>query len=255
MHYGSPAQAATAAVLLSILTLAVMWGFGIRQRLDFLGAIIRALVQLCVVALVIAWIFRHPEGAFLYIVVMIVAASATSLRRIRCGWQQVLRLLLPLTLATTVSVALTVVTGALPFAAQSLLPFTAQIIGGSMTAVTLAGTHFRDDVDQHWDEVEGFLALGATARQAVGDLGRRATGQSLIPGLDQTRSAGLVVLPGAFVGMLLGGATPAQAAQVQLLVLVTLIAAATCAATGVVWLLAPLYGSQRPSPTQPMTKH
>ncbi len=251
MHYGSPAQTAVAVVVLSILTLGVMWSFGIRQRLDFVGAVLRSLVQLCVVALIIAWIFQHPQGAVLYIALMLIAASATSLRRVKCGRRQAYRLLIPLTVATLVSVGITVATGALPLSAQSLVPFTAQIIGGSMTAVTLSGTHFRDNVDHHWDEVEALLSLGATARQAVADLGRRAASQALIPGLDQTRSAGLVVLPGAFVGMLLGGATPAQAAQVQILVLVTLIAAATCSAAGVVWFLAPLYGSLRPvSPQQ-----
>ena len=44
-----------------------------------------------------------------------------------------------------------------------------------------------------------------------------------MPGLDQTRTVGLVTLPGAFVGMLLGGASPLQAAAVQLLVLVALL--------------------------------
>jgi putative ABC transport system permease protein len=40
---------------------------------------------------------------------------------------------------------------------------------------------------------------------------------------------GLVTLPGAFVGMLLGGATPLQAGAVQLLVLVLLLAVETVA--------------------------
>jgi putative ABC transport system permease protein len=56
------------------------------------------------------------------------------------------------------------------------------------------------------------------------------TQRSLTPGFDQTRSAGLVVLPGAFVGMLLGGATLAEAAQIQLLVLTALAVAAVVAA-------------------------
>jgi putative ABC transport system permease protein len=46
---------------------------------------------------------------------------------------------------------------------------------------------------------------------------------ALVPGLDQTRTVGLVTLPGAFVGMLLGGASPLQAAAVQLVVLVALL--------------------------------
>ena len=43
------------------------------------------------------------------------------------------------------------------------------------------------------------------------------------------RTVGLVTLPGAFVGMLLGGATPLQAGAVQLLVLVLLLTVETVA--------------------------
>jgi putative ABC transport system permease protein len=47
---------------------------------------------------------------------------------------------------------------------------------------------------------------------------------ALAPGLDQTRTVGLVTLPGAFVGVLLGGGTPVQAGAAQILVLVGLMA-------------------------------
>lgn len=46
---------------------------------------------------------------------------------------------------------------------------------------------------------------------------------ALIPGLDQTRTVGLVTLPGAFVGTLLGGASPMEAAALQLVVLVGIL--------------------------------
>ena len=45
-----------------------------------------------------------------------------------------------------------------------------------------------------------------------------------MPALDQTRTVGLVTLPGAFVGVLLGGGGPVQAGVTQLLVLVSLLA-------------------------------
>ena len=68
-------------------------------------------------------------------------------------------------------------------------------------------------------EVEAWLSLGATPTQAHEEIGREAVRESLLPNLDQTRSTGLVTLPGAFVGALFGGASPAQAAQFQLVVL------------------------------------
>jgi putative ABC transport system permease protein len=47
--------------------------------------------------------------------------------------------------------------------------------------------------------------------------------------MDQTRTVGLVTLPGAFVGMLLGGASPIEAGAVQVLVLLLLLAVETVA--------------------------
>jgi len=99
-----------------------------------------------------------------------------------------------------------------------------------MTATTLAGRRLLDEADSGWDVVEGWIALGATPRQAVAEVGRTAAARALVPALDQTRTVGLVTLPGAFVGLLLGGASPLQAARVQLLVLVGLLAAETVAA-------------------------
>jgi putative ABC transport system permease protein len=49
---------------------------------------------------------------------------------------------------------------------------------------------------------------------------------------------GLVTLPGAFVGMLLGGASPVQAGAVQLFVLVALLAVETVAVVVTVELVA-----------------
>ena len=46
-----------------------------------------------------------------------------------------------------------------------------------------------------------------------------------MPGLDQTRTVGLVTLPGAFIGVLLGGGTPLEAGAAQVLVLIGLLAA------------------------------
>jgi putative ABC transport system permease protein len=247
VNYGSVGQTAIAIAVLAALTLMGMQVSGVRQRADYLGAVARSLVQLVLVAAVIAWIFRNPAGTVLYLAIMLLAATATSVRRIGCGRRSYFRVLVPIAGATGLAVAPVVASGALPLAAQSLLPFAAQVIGGAMTAASLSGTRFRDDVRDQWDVVEGHLALGATSRQAVSWLGRRAVEKSLIPSLDQTRSAGLVVLPGAFVGMLLGGASPAQAAQIQLLVLVALLAAATWSAVGTVWMLAPGLGLVRPA--------
>jgi putative ABC transport system permease protein len=50
-------------------------------------------------------------------------------------------------------------------------------------------------------------------------------GTALVPALDQTRTVGLVTLPGAFIGVLLGGGSATQAGEIQILVLVGILAA------------------------------
>lgn len=207
------------------------------QGIAVLTATARAVVQLALVGAVIAVVLRTPALAPVYLSVMVAAAAWTSTGRLG-------RTRLAATASVTAILAgagvatLTVFAcRALPFDARTVVPLAAQLIGGAMTATTLAGQRLRDDVEAHWAEVEGWLALGATPSQAVQELARRAASRALVPALDQTRNVGLVVLPGAFVGLLLGGAGPLEAGRVQLLVLVGLLAAETVAAVCVTRIL------------------
>ncbi|MEY4136770.1 MAG: hypothetical protein RL205_898 [Actinomycetota bacterium] len=233
-------RTAVALVLLTAAALAVFRLGALRLKGELLVSILRALVQLTLVALIIAWIFTHPEGAYVYLAVMLLVAAWTSTRRIGGDRRDYLRVLLAIGLGAAATIAIVLVTGALPRTAQSMLPFSAQMIGGAMTAASLAGLRLRDDIRANWNEFEGYLALGATVQRAGREFAHRATQRSLVPALDQTKSAGLVTLPGAFVGLLLGGASPALAAQIQLLVLVGLLLAQSLTALLVTRWVSPI---------------
>ena len=69
-------------------------------------------------------------------------------------------------------------------------------------------------------------------------MARPAAALALIPGMDQTRTVGLVTLPGAFVGVLLAGASPWQAGATQVLVLVALLLVQAIAVAVTVELIA-----------------
>jgi putative ABC transport system permease protein len=64
----------------------------------------------------------------------------------------------------------------------------------------------------------------------MGPVVRGAVATGLIPAIDQTKNVGLVTLPGTFVGLVLGGASPAEAARVQLTILLALLGVQTIAA-------------------------
>jgi putative ABC transport system permease protein len=86
------------------------------------------------------------------------------------------------------------------------------------------------------------VAAYTSARRITGHRSGFAAGASIaagvVPALDQTRTVGLVTLPGAFVGVLLGSGDPVQAGAAQLLVLVALLAAEAIAVALTVELVA-----------------
>ncbi|ABS01708.1 ABC transporter permease [Kineococcus radiotolerans] len=219
---------ALALVLLAAVAVAAGRLGGIRQGRDVVVVVARALGQVVAVGLVLGLVLRTPALAPLYLALALGVASWTSARRLRSPgtW--------PLTAlaiggGAAVAAGVVVGVGALEPRVLQVLPFTAQLVGGAMTATTLAGRRMLDDAAADWAGVEGWLAIGASPAQALAPLGRTAAARALAPALDQTRTVGLVTLPGAFVGLLLGGASPLEAARVQLLVLVGLIAAETIA--------------------------
>lgn len=236
----------SAVVALVALTVLVGRLAGLRRQRDVLIAAGRAVVQLAAVGLVIGVIFRTPFLAPVYLLVVLVAAAWTSSRRLRV--EHGFRIAAVTIAGSAASSGLVVLgTGALPWEARSLVPFLVQLMGGAMSVTSLAGQRLIDDVHADWAEVEGWLALGAGPSRAVADLGRRAAARALVPAIDQTRNVGLVMLPGAYVGLLLAGASPWQAGRVQLLVLIGLLAAETVAAVMVTWILSGRLGARRPA--------
>lgn len=235
---------ATAVLVVMLLVIGVAGRLD--HNLDVLVVLGRAVVQLTVVGLVIRLVIVRPVLAVPYLLVMLLAAGWTSSRRVRRLRAAFLSATLAIGLGAAVVIFVVLATGALPRESRDLVPFAAQILGGSMTATTLAATRARDDVRVGWEVVEAALAIGATPRQAVADIARRSSGRALVPALDQTRNVGLVVLPGAYVGLLLGGASPAEAGRVQFLVLLGLLVAESLAAVLVTRLLSDSLGRWKP---------
>lgn len=189
-------------------------------------AVARAIAQLALVSLVLTAVLGRAPWALAFAVVMLGVAVGTSARRIGagCAWPWVL-----LAIASGAVPVLVVifVSGAVPWNGAGIVPMAGIIIGGAMTANSLNGRRCFAALREERDTYEGALALGLEVRTAARLVIGRHRSEALVPGLDQTRTVGLVTLPGAFVGVLLGGGSPAQAGAAQILVLVGLLAAQT----------------------------
>lgn len=75
--------------------------------------------------------------------------------------------------------------------------------------------------------METALALGATPDQAIKQPVKRALVVGLSPVLDNAKTVGLITLPGAMTGLIMGGASPLEAVQLQIVVMNMLVGAAT----------------------------
>jgi putative ABC transport system permease protein len=197
-----------------------------------LVVVVRAAVQLTVLALLLKGILAVPWTVAAFVLLMLTTASWTSARRIRELWHG--RRIAVAGVLSGAAVALAVIFGLRLVAldVRDLVAVAGIVIGNSMSAATLAGRNFRRSSGARRSEIEAWLSLGATPSVAHEEIGHEAVRESLLPTLDQTKSTGLVTLPGAFVGALFGGASPIQAAQFQLVVLAGVALAMTL--TGVV---------------------
>jgi putative ABC transport system permease protein len=189
-------------------------------------AVARAVGQLALVSLVLTAVLGRVAWSLLFALVMLGVAVGTSARRIGVGraW--------PWVLVCVASGALPVLvvifaSGAVPWDGAAIVPMAGIVIGGCMTASSLNGRRCFTALREERDTYEGALALGLAVPVAIRLVIGRHRAEALVPGLDQTRTVGLVTLPGAFVGVLLGGGSPAQAGAAQVLVLVGLLAAQT----------------------------
>jgi putative ABC transport system permease protein len=145
-----------------------------------------------------------------------------------------------------VTLAVVFGTGAIEFTPRYVLAVGGIVIGNSMTIAVLAGRRFFEAVHEHWHEVEGWLALGAYPRRATLTQARQSVHSALIPSIDQTKTTGLVTLPGAFVGAIFGGASPLEAGRFQVVVLASILAAGSVTAVALIRSLADV--KVRPEP-------
>ncbi|MGN6324547.1 ABC transporter permease [Pseudolysinimonas sp.] len=226
-------------VVLMVVTLGVLIATRSPHPWAPLLAILRGLVQLALLSVILSGVITDPRWVALALLVMFGVAVSVSARRLggraRLGPVGV-------AMGAGVLVALGVVfaTGSLDLTARYALAIGGIVIGNAMSIATISGRRLLELADDGWDEIEGWFALGATPREATRRIARDAVYGALIPTVDQTKTTGLVTLPGAFVGAIFGGVSPLEAGRFQIVVLAAIMCAGAITAAVLVAFLRPL---------------
>ncbi|MBV8928334.1 MAG: ABC transporter permease [Mycobacteriaceae bacterium] len=216
---------------------------GVVYRVTALGpaltvprAAVRGALQLAAVSGVLAAAIAHLWSSVLVLAVMFGIATITAAGRSQARGSWWVAASLALGLLSVLPLLL--LSGVVPTTGVALVPVVAIVLGGTMTAVAVAARRALDALNVRAGEVEAALSLGFTERDSRMLVIQRTAADALLPNLDQTRTVGVVTLPGAFVGVLLSTGSAAQAGAVQILVLVALLLSQSCGVALTVELVA-----------------
>ena len=213
-----------AALVVLAVVLSRVGRLGVER--DLAVAALRAAVQLAAVGALIALVFEYAGLGVAFVALMLAAATFTAGRRLETVPRAALRAGAAIAAGAATGLVPLLVTGAFDTTPRELVPVAGILIGGAMVATSVTGRRLAEQVADDIAVIEARLTLGVPVREALAPAVRRAAVTGLIPAIDQTKNAGLVTLPGTFVGLVLGGASPAEAARVQLVVLLSLLGGA-----------------------------
>jgi putative ABC transport system permease protein len=228
------------AVVLAVMTLlaALVYRAGRLGPITVIpGAAARAVVQLAAVSAILAAAMTHLWSSVAVLVAMFAVAAGTAARRSRAGRSSAW-MVLPLAAGLAAVVPALLLTGLVPATGVALVPVVGIVLGGTMTASAVAAKRGLDTLKLRAGEVEAALSLGLSERDSRMEVIAHELADAMLPAVDQTRTVGLVTLPGAFVGVLLSTGSATQAGAVQVLVLIALLLAQSCAVSVVGELVA-----------------
>jgi putative ABC transport system permease protein len=214
-----------AVAVLAAITLSIVLVLRLEHPWLQPWAIARAAVQLGILTVILAGVISSVLWVALFLVVMVLAATWVVFRRLGLARRYLPIISGTIVVAAAIPTTAIFVTGAVEFSPRYVLAVGGIIVGNTMTVSTLMGRSLGSLIVSQRDEIEAWLSVGATPRRAALRAVRSAASTALIPSTDQTRTTGIVTLPGAFVGAVFAGASPLVAAEFQLLVLAAILAA------------------------------
>ena len=214
---------------------------------DMIIATIRSVVQLLAVGYLLQFIFE--TGSTIYMLLMIslmITAAALNARKKGKNipgitWKIMLTLLCVECVIMSILLGLQI----MPDTANYVIPISGMMIGNSMVLSILFLNRFKAEVEANEETIELILSLGGTPKQAVHEQLMSAIKASMIPTIESQKTIGLVQLPGIMSGQIIGGASPVQAVQFQILIVFALLTCATLTSIILGFLVYPTLFNER----------
>ncbi|XP_057971967.1 protein ALUMINUM SENSITIVE 3-like [Malania oleifera] len=218
---------AALVVVLMAVVLSYLQKLGLEGEMIY--SIGRAFLQLSIIGFVLQFIFSQGNAlsillAYLFMVSVAGYTAGQRAKHVPHGKYVAGASILA---GTSVTMLMLIMLHVFPFTPRYIIPVAGLMVGNSMTVTGVTMKRVRDDIKIQMNLVETALALGATPRQATLQQVKKALVIALSPKLDNAKTLGLISLPGAMTGLIMGGASPLEAIQLQIVVMNMLIGAST----------------------------
>lgn len=216
-----------AAIVLVIIAMAISRWRQADLEKDMMVAVVRSFVQLIAIGYALEFIFGQDSvwWTLLVLAVMTAVAGRTAGQRGSDIPNATAVALAAITGGSILTLGTLVALRVFAFEPQTIIPIGGMVIGNAMTTAALVMKRLATDYNNQQNQIETALALGATSQQASQPQLRQALQSAMIPIIDTTKTVGLIKLPGAMTGMILAGASPLEAVQLQMIVMYMLVGA------------------------------
>ncbi|MGL4913051.1 MAG: ABC transporter permease [Romboutsia sp.] len=187
---------------------------------EIIVSIIRAVVQLIIVGYILEFIFGQQSPIFTIVLVFIMIINAALNTKKRGAGIKNCELIsfLSIIAGTVITLSVLVISKAINFVPNEIIPVGGMIISNSMVAIGLAYRNLNTSFKNRRSEVEVKLSLGSDIKDASKGIIRESIKIAIIPTIDSAKTLGIVSLPGMMTGLILGGASPLIAIKFQIMV-------------------------------------
>ncbi|XP_047956134.1 protein ALUMINUM SENSITIVE 3 [Salvia hispanica] len=218
---------AALAVVAMAIALSYFQKLGLEWEMAY--SIFRAFLQLSIIGFVLEFIFNQENAIWILMayLFMVSVAGYTAGERAKHVPRGKYVAGASILVGTGITMFVLVVLHVFPFTPRYIIPVAGMMVGNAMTVTGVTMKKLRDDIKIQMNLVETALALGATPRQATLQQVKRSLVIALSPVLDNAKTVGLISLPGAMTGLIMGGASPLEAIQLQIVVMNMLMGAST----------------------------
>lgn len=217
--------------LILLVPLFLLWYFKTGLLKDTVIALIRMTIQLLLVGVYLSFLFEQ-NNYFLnaaWVLVMLVVAAWTVVKRSELP---IKLFIVPIFLAGLLSVAILDIffLGAVldvkgGMDARYFIPITGMMLGNTIKVVIVALNAYYDKLVRQNVFYRWHLANGASKFEALLPFRRDAIKKSLNPVIANVAITGLIALPGAMTGQILGGSSPNLAIKYQIMLMIVTFSA------------------------------